>query len=103
MAKVSWPAWRYGPGGQARIFQEESEVPDGWVDSQVEAARLDEEAAKPTPKPKVRRGRKPKAKAKDKVQEDARLEALRTLRDAGVEITDDASDEELQAALEALE
>lgn len=26
------PAWFYGPGGQAEIFQHENEVPEGWVD-----------------------------------------------------------------------
>lgn len=28
--KKSWPAWRYGPNGQADIFQSPEEVPDGW-------------------------------------------------------------------------
>lgn len=25
-----WPSWRYGPEGQAEIFQREEDVPDGW-------------------------------------------------------------------------
>lgn len=29
----AWPAWRYGPNGQAQIFQREEDVPVGWVDS----------------------------------------------------------------------
>lgn len=32
MAKHSWPAWRYGPGGQAQIFHSPEEVPEGWED-----------------------------------------------------------------------
>jgi len=28
-----WPAWRYGPHGEAEIFQHSGEVPEGWVDS----------------------------------------------------------------------
>ena len=27
-----WPAWRYGPDGQAEVFQREEDVPYGWVD-----------------------------------------------------------------------
>jgi hypothetical protein len=32
VAKVSWPAWFYGPDGQSQIFQNEDEVPSGWED-----------------------------------------------------------------------
>lgn len=28
----AWPAVRYGPNGQADIFQSADEVPEGWVD-----------------------------------------------------------------------
>ena len=28
-----WPAWRFGPDGQSAIFNEESEVPYGWMKS----------------------------------------------------------------------
>lgn len=48
-----WPAWFYGPGGEARIFQRREDVPDGWGD-----------APKPAPlhgnarhKPAARKGR----------------------------------------------
>ena len=27
----SWPSWRYGPNGEAAIFQTEAEVPHGWT------------------------------------------------------------------------
>lgn len=27
----SWPSWRYGPKGQAEIFQTEKDVPIGWT------------------------------------------------------------------------
>jgi hypothetical protein len=33
--KIRWPAWRYGPDGQAQIFQSASEVPEGWKDHSV--------------------------------------------------------------------
>jgi hypothetical protein len=29
----SWPAWYYGPDNQSQIFENEDQVPDGWVDS----------------------------------------------------------------------
>lgn len=33
----AWPAWWFGPNGQRQIFKSPDEVPDGWVDSAVEA------------------------------------------------------------------
>lgn len=30
---VAWPSWRFGPDGEAQIFQSEDEVPEGWQDS----------------------------------------------------------------------
>lgn len=32
MSKNEWPAWRYGPGGESKIFEKASEVPAGWQD-----------------------------------------------------------------------
>lgn len=29
---MTFPSWRYGPGGQAQIFQSEADVPKGWFD-----------------------------------------------------------------------
>lgn len=28
----AWPSWRYGPNGQAQIFEHEEQVPEGWED-----------------------------------------------------------------------
>lgn len=30
-ASPRWPSWRYGPSGEAAIFQTEEEVPFGWT------------------------------------------------------------------------
>jgi hypothetical protein len=30
---VEWPSWRYGPNGEARIFESADDVPAGWTDS----------------------------------------------------------------------
>lgn len=32
MSEQKWPSWRYGPKGEADIFQSEVDVPKGWVD-----------------------------------------------------------------------
>ncbi len=29
---VTFPSWRYGPKGQAAVFQSEDDVPAGWED-----------------------------------------------------------------------
>ncbi len=26
-----WPSWRYGPDGEAAIFEREDDVPEGWT------------------------------------------------------------------------
>lgn len=36
MAKQRFPGWRYGPDGEAKIFNSEEEVPDGWARSPSE-------------------------------------------------------------------
>jgi len=109
--KKHWPAWRYtsdGEGGyKGQIFEKEEDVPTGWVDSPTKAmAPAKEPAPEPKPKPK----RKPRAKkttAKrsegDAALDAARSEALRTLREAGVDIGSDATDDDISEALEALE
>lgn len=35
-----WPSWRYGPGGQAAIFQKEEDVPEGWTKKPDEAPEV---------------------------------------------------------------
>lgn len=30
--KVLWPSWRYGPKGEADIFERPEDVPVGWFD-----------------------------------------------------------------------
>lgn len=40
----SWPAWFYGPDGEAKLFQKAEDVPEGWTDSvQVHALERDAE------------------------------------------------------------
>lgn len=33
MTIVRFPGWRYGPNGEAQIFQTEADVPKGWTDN----------------------------------------------------------------------
>lgn len=32
--KTEWPAWYYGPKGEAQIFEKKEDVPTGWKDHQ---------------------------------------------------------------------
>lgn len=32
MDPIKWPAWYYGPNGEAEIFQKAEDVPKGWQD-----------------------------------------------------------------------
>lgn len=34
---TEFPAWRYGPGGEGRIFERGEPVPEGWVDHPSDA------------------------------------------------------------------
>lgn len=32
MSDQTFPSWRYGPGGEARVFDRADDVPEGWED-----------------------------------------------------------------------
>lgn len=34
---AGWPSWRYGPYGEAQIFNSPDEVPEGWAKKPQEA------------------------------------------------------------------
>lgn len=56
-----FPAWFYGPNGEAEIFHGAEQVPAGWVDHPAKLGQK-EDAAEPTAQPEAkRRGRPPKA------------------------------------------
>src|SRR5687768_915695 len=106
MADQKWPAWRYGPNeGDERIFQKDEVVPSGWTDSPKTARK---KAAAATPP----RGRKPKddkdpntdsdPNAGKGISAEDRAATITSLREAGVEIADDASDDEITAAFDEL-
>jgi hypothetical protein len=44
-----WPAWRYGPNGEAEVFESGDQVPEGWTDAPVE--HDDREPELPLPEP----------------------------------------------------
>ncbi len=52
----AWPAWRYGPDGEAMVFDKSEDVPEGWTD-QISAG-LDNALAHAKRRP----GRPPKVK-----------------------------------------
>lgn len=155
----NWPAWRYGPSGEAQIFQREADVPKGWKDSpgklppapeklggerrsqqddlraQREKKLADEnerlraenehlqaelakalsaipkggETAPPAEKPaSARRPRKlsaaPVTAQDDTItMDEGRTERIRVLREAGFTIEDDATDGDIEEALDFME
>lgn len=127
--RTDWPAWRYGPGGEARIFQEDEPIPEGWVDhpsllaaapepatsltgsesiAEIEAAyaegrvTLDEIEAAEQKRSKQREGILNLLQT-ERARLEARAEGLSVLRAAGVAVSDDITDEELSAALDQME
>ncbi len=48
MNPQNWPAWWYGPQGQAAVFQRADDVPEGWRDS---PAALTFPPPEPAPEP----------------------------------------------------
>lgn len=38
---ILWPAWRYGPNGEAEIFQLPDDVPAGWTDIPLEKRSIE--------------------------------------------------------------
>jgi hypothetical protein len=49
MKTHSYPAWFYGPNGQSRIFQHDSEVPAGWQDHPSKVITPEKTGSKPMP------------------------------------------------------
>lgn len=54
---VAFPAWFYGPDGEAEIFDSMEQVPSGWVDH---PAKIGQKEDVPVEEPAKRRGRPPK-------------------------------------------
>lgn len=48
MSTNDWPAWYFGPRGERRIFEQASDVPEGWADT---PAAFPAVAEAPTPAP----------------------------------------------------
>lgn len=93
MPKGDYPRWMYGPGEQSRIFNKDDQIPAGWEDhpSKVEGWEKPKEE-----KPASGRGRGRKNTDADA----ARGARIAELRNNGVEIADNATDEEINAATE---
>lgn len=52
MDVLKWPSWKYGPNGEAAIFERPEDVPTGWTDAPGQ------QSAEPaTEKPKTTRRR----------------------------------------------
>ena len=81
-----WPAWYYGPDGQAAIFENADNVPSGWVD---DPRKLGKAA--------VDKGMAAKGKAVLKELGMSRKEAVVELRAAGINVPDNAKADEVYA------
>lgn len=102
-----WPAFRYGPNGEARIFTEEqqNEIPEGWADHPSKAVAPGKGSGKSKKKAKDAgsdAGAGDDAQTLSEEQEAARQEGIAVLRGEGVEIADDATIQDVEAALDAL-
>lgn len=84
--KVEWPSWRYGSGGEARVFEGPEGVPEGWRDY-----------------PFARKAEEIVAQADlngDGVIEPSKPEIIKALRDRGVDFDARWGVAKLQALLE---
>jgi len=73
-----FPRWYYGPDGASGIFDSAEDVPEGWV---THPSLLD---------------------AEEDPDAADRAEALAILREAGIALPEDASDDEINEALDVL-
>lgn len=55
MAEFSqWPAWHYGPKGEAQVFDAAGDVPAGWKDHPSKVGEKSPEPAKEAKAPKAK-------------------------------------------------
>lgn len=60
---IKFPGWRFGPNGEAQIFEREEDVPDGWTDNPNDFKKAENEPH--TALPEEKKAQKPKpAKSK---------------------------------------
>lgn len=89
-----YPKWMYGPGGKAQIFERDQVVPKGWQDHP--------DKVKAPSKPK-KPGKPGKGEQEgDEISPEEKAETIAQLREAGVEISDDATVDEINAAIDEL-
>ncbi len=55
--KPRYPGWRYGPNGEAQIFQCAEDVPEGWYDTPQEAVARAQKPVETPSEEKPKRGR----------------------------------------------
>lgn len=95
--KQQWPSWRYGPPGkdgkpQARIFNKDDVIPKGWEDHPDKVKKAGKEK-EPAPKDYP-------PQAEPSVEE--KQATIASLREAGIDISDDATVDEINAAIDKL-
>ena len=90
----AFPSYRYGPNGEAEVFESEADVPEGWLDhpSKFNAPEADAPTAKATPQKRQTAAEK-KAAAAEAAAAEA---AAKAAADADL---DSKTDEELAELL----
>lgn len=102
-----YPKWMYGPGEESRIFERGDVIPKGWKDH---PDKVKEEAPKRSSLRKVGDDKDKAPPEQDgsapvddpPPTEEERVATIAELRAAGAEISDDATVEEINAAIDKL-
>ena len=99
-AKQYYPKMVYGPGGQQRIIQKDEQMPPGFAEhpSLLEAAATDTGSGEDPNKGLILVG----GRMRTKEEAEERAGILQSLREVGVELDDEATDEEINAAVDEL-
>lgn len=92
MAK-DYPRWMYGPNDQSRIFQKDDQIPTGWQDhpDKVKKQSRAKDPAKGTA-----------GNGNPEPTEEERMDTIRQLREAGADISDNATVDEINAAIDKM-
>lgn len=87
-----YPKWMYGPNDESRIFQRDEQIPKGWEDHPEKVGKSPPKPSKPS---------KP-SKSQDPGEAAERTTILAALREAGFDVADDATDDEINAKIDEL-
>lgn len=97
MARQEYPKWMYGPGDESRIFQKDEKVPKGWADHPSRVGKEKREPAKP-----VKAGGEAEPTPEERAATIAEVREAADAEGIQIELGDDATVEEINAAIDKL-